>query len=130
MLETLAEQPVRFDQEGVGRGHGGLSPKGLMIERRRAPRRYGAARAGLRWRDTARKIASNKDKINTLSWINGSMRAVRSAGAASAFQHRLAGRSWPLRLEGAFARKGVSVSGPVSAVFPKKRLAAGRTMSS
>jgi hypothetical protein len=39
MLETLAEQPVRFDQDGVRRGHGGLSPKGLMIERRRAPRR-------------------------------------------------------------------------------------------
>ena len=48
------------------------------------------------------------------------MRAVRSAGAASAFRHRLAGRSWPLSLEGAFARKGVSVPGPVSAVFPQK----------
>ena len=29
MLETLTEQPVRFDQDGAGRGgHGGLSPKG------------------------------------------------------------------------------------------------------
>src|SRR3954451_7399442 len=88
MLETLAEQPVRFDQEGLGRGHGGLSPKGLMIERRCAPRRYGAARSRLRWRDTARKIAPNKDKINTLSWINGSMRAGRPAKTTSAFRLR------------------------------------------
>src|SRR3954454_15154828 len=49
MLETLAEQPVRFDQDGAGRGgHGGLSPKALVIERRRDPGWRGAARSRLR----------------------------------------------------------------------------------
>jgi hypothetical protein len=43
----------------------------------------------LRWRDTARKVTGNKDKINTLSRVNGSMPAVLFAEAASAF--RLAG---------------------------------------
>jgi len=41
MLQALAEQSVRFDQDGLGRGHGGFSPKALVIERARAPRRWG-----------------------------------------------------------------------------------------
>ena len=37
MLQSFAEQPVGFDQDGAGRGHGGLPPKALMIERPRDP---------------------------------------------------------------------------------------------
>ena len=77
MLQSFAEKAVGFDQDGAGRGHGGLPPKALMIERPRDPGWSAVARSRLRWRDTARKIAGNKDKINTLSRVNGSMRAVR-----------------------------------------------------
>jgi hypothetical protein len=48
MLQTLTEQPVGFDQEGPGRGHGGVSPKALMIERPRDPGWRGATRSMLR----------------------------------------------------------------------------------
>ena len=83
MLQTLAEQPVGFDQDGMGRGHGRLPPKTLMIEQPRDPRRCGMARSMLRWRNTARKSAGNKDKVNTLSWANGAMQAGRSAKVVS-----------------------------------------------
>jgi hypothetical protein len=43
MLQALAEQAVGFDQDGAGRGHGGLPPKALLIIVR-------VIRLGLPWR--------------------------------------------------------------------------------
>jgi hypothetical protein len=71
----------------------------LVIERRQDPIWSGAARSRRRWRNTARKLGSNKDNINTLSRINGSIRAVRSAEEASTVRHTLAACPWSLRLE-------------------------------
>jgi hypothetical protein len=39
-----------------------------------------------RWRNDAPKEVRNKDKINPLSWINGSMRVGQSTEATSAFR--------------------------------------------
>jgi hypothetical protein len=75
------------------------SPEALMIEQPRSSVWSGAARSRLRWKDTARKIVRNKDKINTLSRINGSMPPVWFGAAISAVRYRLAFRFQPLRLK-------------------------------
>jgi hypothetical protein len=41
MLQALAEQPITFDQDGTGHGHGRLFPEALMIEQQRDPKRCG-----------------------------------------------------------------------------------------